>query len=120
MSIILNSQKTLVFIFGIKQLFGEWGTIMTQLVNLMEETVFNKIDELWPNTEYCKCEECRMDIATYALNRLPAQYVQSLKGKVMYRFEACQTQSDVDVTVIVGTAIGVVGNAPHRNTVQSE
>ncbi len=93
---------------------------MTQLVNLMEETVFNKIDELWTNTEYCKCESCRMDIATYALNRLPPQYVQSLKGKVLYRFASQQTQSDVDVTVVVEKAIGIVGNAPHRNTDQTE
>ncbi|MCM1273080.1 MAG: late competence development ComFB family protein [Clostridium sp.] len=92
---------------------------MKQLVNLMEETVFNKIDELWSDTQYCKCEDCRMDIATYALNRLPAQYVQSLRGKVMYRFESQQTQSDVDVTVIVGKAIGIVGNAPHRNTAET-
>ena len=60
---------------------------MTGLINLMEETVLEKIDQLWPNTEYCKCERCRMDIAAYALNRLPAQYVQSLKEKVYYRFQ---------------------------------
>ena len=41
---------------------------MPKLVNLMEQTVFNKIDELWPDTEYCKCENCRMDIAAYSLN----------------------------------------------------
>lgn len=66
---------------------------MTGLINLMEETVLKKIDQLWPNTEYCKCERCRMDIAAYALNRLPAQYVQSMKGKVYYRFESTQVQS---------------------------
>lgn len=54
---------------------------MTGLINLMEETVLNKIDQLLPGTDYCKCEHCRMDMAAYALNRLPAQYVQSMKGK---------------------------------------
>ena len=65
-----------------------WGTVMTGLINLMEETVLNKIDQLWENTDYCKCDCCRMDVATYALNRLPPQYVQSLKGKVLYSTDA--------------------------------
>lgn len=88
---------------------------MVGLTNLMEETVLNKIDQLWKDTEYCKCDNCRMDIATYALNRLPAQYVQSLKGKVLYQFEATQIQPDIEVTVAVSRGIEVVGNSPHKN-----
>ncbi len=88
---------------------------MIGLINLMEETVLNKIDQLLPNTDYCKCDSCRMDIATYALNRLPAQYVQSIKGKVLYRFASSQVQNDIEVTVAVSKAIEVVGKAPHKN-----
>ena len=88
---------------------------MTELINLMEETVLRKIDQLWPGTDYCKCENCRMDIATYALNRLPAQYVQSLKGKVLYRFESNQMQRDIEVTVAVSRGIEIVGQSPHKN-----
>ena len=88
---------------------------MTGLLNLMEETVLNKIDQLLPNTEYCKCNKCRMDMAAYALNRLPAQYVQSIKGKVFYRFASSQVQNDVEVTVAVSNAIEVVGKAPHKS-----
>lgn len=88
---------------------------MPKLVNLMEQTVFNKIDELWPDTEYCKCENCRMDIAAYSLNRLPSQYVQSLKGNMLCRFESRQIQSNIDVTVVVGKAIEIVGKSPHQN-----
>ena len=88
---------------------------MTGLINLMEETVLRKIDQLWPGTDYCKCEQCRMDIATYALNRLPAQYVQSLKGKVLYRFESNSMQRDIEVTVAVGQGIEIVGKSPHKN-----
>lgn len=88
---------------------------MAELINLMEETVLKKIDQLWPGTNYCKCEQCRLDIATYALNRLPAQYVQSMKGKVLYRFEANSMQRDIEVTVAVGQGIEVVGKSPHKN-----
>lgn len=93
---------------------------MAELINLMEETVFNKIDELWENTEYCKCENCRMDIATYALNRLPARYVQSLQGKVMYRFASSRIENDIEVTVAVEQAIVIVGKEPHKNTYQDK
>lgn len=86
---------------------------MEGLINLMEETVLEKIDHLWPNTDYCKCERCKMDIAAYALNRLPAQYVQSLKGKVLYRFESNRIQRDIEVTVAVSQGIEVVGKSPH-------
>lgn len=83
----------------------EWGEGMAELINLMEETVLRKIDQLWPGTNYCKCEQCRLDIATYALNRLPAQYVQSMKGKVLYRFESNSMQRDIEVTVAVGQGL---------------
>ncbi|MBD5469343.1 MAG: late competence development ComFB family protein [Lachnospiraceae bacterium] len=92
-----------------------WGSSMTGLINLMEETVLSKIDELWKNTEYCKCEQCKLDVATYALNRLPAQYVQSMKGKVLYRFESNSIQRDIEVTVAVSKGIEIVGNSPHKN-----
>lgn len=93
---------------------------MAELVNLMEETVLNKIDQLWSKTKYCKCDRCRMDVAAYALNRLPAQYVQSLKGKVLYRFEENQIQRDIEVTVAVSQGIEVVEKAPHKNANQSD
>lgn len=88
---------------------------MEGLINLMEETVLDKIEHLWQNTNYCKCNQCKMDIATYALNRLPAQYVQSMKGKVLYRFEANQIQRDIEVTVAVSQGIEIVGKSPHKN-----
>lgn len=92
---------------------------MEGLINLMEDTVSRKIDQLWEGTDYCKCDQCRMDIAAYALNRLPAQYVQSLKGKVLYQFESVQTQRDIEVTIEVSKGIEIVGKSPHKNTNKS-
>lgn len=93
---------------------------MEGLINLMEETVSNKIDALWANTQYCKCDKCRLDIAAYALNRLPAQYVQSLKGKVFYQFESTQIQRDIEVTVAVSKGIEIVGKSPHTTMNKDE
>lgn len=89
---------------------------MTGLVNLMEETVLTKIDQLWKQTDYCKCERCKMDIAAYALNRLPARYVQSFQGKMLHKFEASTTQTDVEITAVVYKGIEIVGQEPHKNS----
>lgn len=88
---------------------------MEGLTNLMEETVLHKIDQLWGTTNYCKCDRCRVDIAAYALNRLPARYVQSLEGAMLHKFESSTTQTDVEITAVVYKAIQVVGEDPHRN-----
>lgn len=93
---------------------------MEGLINLMEETVLDKIEHLWQNTDYCKCNQCKMDIAAYALNRLPAQYVQSMKGKVLYRFESNRIQRDIEVTVAVSQGIEIVGKSPHKNVNPNE
>ncbi len=53
---------------------------MEGLTNMMEETVLTKIDQLWQTTDFCKCDQCRIDIAAFALNRLPPRYVHSLAG----------------------------------------
>lgn len=88
---------------------------MTGLVNLMEETVLQKIDQLWKQTDYCKCEKCRMDIAAFALNRLPPRYVQSREGKMLHKFDASTTQMDVEITAVVFKGIQIVGDDPHKN-----
>lgn len=90
------------------------GRMMEGLTNLMEETVLHKIDQIWKGTDYCKCDRCRIDIATYALNRLPARYVQTKAGAMLHKFEASTTQTDVEITAIVCKAIQVVGEDPHR------
>ena len=88
---------------------------MEGLVNMMEETVLDKIDQLWEGTDYCKCNTCRMDIATYALNRLPARYVSSLKGATLQRFDSRTIQMDAEITACVFQAIRMVGESPSHD-----
>lgn len=88
---------------------------MEKLVNLMEETVLNKIDQLWKQTDYCKCDTCRFDVAAFALNRLPARYVHSQEGALFHKFEASTTQTDAEITAVVYQAIQKVGEDPHEN-----
>lgn len=85
---------------------------MEKLVNLMEETVLEKIKQIWPQTNYCKCERCRFDVAAYALNRLPARYVHSVEGALFHKFEASTTQTDAEITAVVYQAMQEIGEDP--------
>lgn len=89
---------------------------MEGLINMMEETVLNKIDQIWEGTDYCKCQKCRMDIATYALNRLPARYVSSLAGALLHKFDAHTVQMEAEVTACVFQAVKLVGENPAHDT----
>lgn len=90
---------------------------MEGLSNMMEETVMHKIDQIWPQTDYCKCDKCRMDIAAYALNRLPPRYVQTKAGAMLHKFDASTTQTDVEITAVVYKGIEIVGEDPHKDEV---
>ena len=85
---------------------------MEGLTNMMEESVLNKIDQLWPATDFCKCNQCRMDIATFALNRLPPRYVHSVAGALIHKFDASTAQMDAEITACVYNAIVRVGEGP--------
>lgn len=86
---------------------------MTDLMNVTEDIVEDKIHELWAGKKYCKCEECQKNIAIYALNRLPAHYVKSLEEKIIYKLSSKEIQQDVDVTIVVNEAIETVGKNSH-------
>ena len=88
---------------------------MEGLKNVMEDTVFEKIDQLWKTTDYCQCNQCRMDVATFALNRLPPRYVQSNAGVVLHRFDANTTQTDAEITATVYQAIKRIGENPSHD-----
>ena len=85
--------------------------IRTRLKNHTEEIVLNMLQELLNKDEYsdiCTSEECLLDMATYALNRLPAKYVATEKGEVYTKTEELEQQHSVDILSVVTRAIKVV------------
>lgn len=92
---------------------------MQTLKNLMEDTVLEKIDSLWPQTNYCMCDRCRLDIACYSLNHLPTRYVTTNAGAVLHKFDSLTTQSDAEITACVYRAIQMVGECPNHEVFES-
>lgn len=56
-----------------------------EIHNLMEDMVKSTVDELFnadrPGpSSWCTCQQCRMDVACYVLNRMKPEYVVSSRG----------------------------------------
>jgi len=56
-----------------------------EIHNLMEDMVKSTVDELFDagrpgDSSWCTCQQCRMDVACYVLNRMKPEYVVSSRG----------------------------------------
>ena len=52
--------------------------------NILEEEVINQVNNIYDQAKEigiawitCDCEQCRLDTATYVLNRIPPKYIVS-------------------------------------------
>ena len=85
------------------------------LINVMEQLVSMKIQEMLPGYNCCTCDECVDDIKALALNKLPPKYVNSNKGELFSRLDSIMIkQHNVDLNVAVIAAIEFVCNHPRH------
>lgn len=89
---------------------------MLNLKNIIEDDVEKEVDELLDimGGEICKCENCRNDIAAFALNRLRPSYVRTEKGAFYHKISAASEQAKSEVRVAVTGAISVVSKHPNH------
>ena len=73
------------------------------LKNITEDFVLSTLDHIMGNLDCCKCEKCRLDIASYALNRLPSKYVATTQGELMTRL--CQFDHSFEIQVIASLTL---------------
>lgn len=94
-------------------------SLKSELNNITEEIVLEMLEKLLKREEFdniCKDKECLLDMATYALNRLPAKYVATSKGEAFSKAEELEQQHSVDLLAIVTQAIKVVAANDHHNS----
>lgn len=83
--------------------------------NTIRDKVLETLDEEFENIEdsICICEECVIDMACYALNRIKPNYTASLYGALYSRADA--ENRSADIKQIVQDAIKFVSsNASHK------
>lgn len=82
------------------------------LVNVMEDIVNDKLNELLRTENCCKCERCVEDMKAIALNKLPSKYVSTHNGELFSKLSSTVRQSMVDINVAVSNAIACVAKKP--------
>ena len=85
------------------------------LRNLMEDYVMATLDRILDNLDCCKCEKCRLDIASYALNRLPSKYVATTQGELMTKL--CEFDNNFEARVIAALTLAAdkIKKNPNHN-----
>ncbi|MGE5372659.1 MAG: late competence development ComFB family protein [Solirubrobacterales bacterium] len=90
------------------------------LRNITEETVNEQLElAVAQGTVVCDCEDCRADIMTYVLNRVPPSYVNSQTGVALKKSRAAEQQHTVDVLRFLTEAIQMVGAKPGHGSAPS-
>lgn len=92
-----------------------------QVKNYMEELVFEYMDDLLKGKDdVCKCNQCLLDIATYALNQLPPKYFSRPKGMVFSRLEEFENQIRADIISVLIKGIEMVRKDPQHNNINED
>ena len=100
---------------GIKELEAMKGANAMELRNLVEDLVYQRIDEIKQHEKgMCTCEHCRLDIAAIALNQLPPRYTVTQRGEIYSRAEALEVQRYVDIVAAVNKAVRIVQKKPRH------
>ena len=82
--------------------------------NVMEDYVVQKVDEIWDNLDCCKCDQCREDVISYALNRLTPRYVNTEKGKTFVKVNTMSSQFEIDILTAIYEGAEVVRQHPRH------
>ena len=77
--------------------------------NAIKSTVISKVNEIFEilqneeNTgKFCTCNQCRMDVICYALNRTPPRYIISNRGASRTFWEDIERQQETaDITALI-------------------
>ena len=89
---------------------------MEGLKNMMEDAVEYQLNKLLPTMpNICSCENCRLDMASYALNRLSHQYVRTDTGELFQKLNNNRPQAEVEILAVVISAINKIGSHPQHD-----
>ena len=88
------------------------------LRNIMEDYVIVTLDRMLENLDCCKCEYCRLDIASYALNRLPSKYVATTQGELMTKLCEFDNQFETQVMAAISLGANVIKKNPRHDIVE--
>ena len=84
------------------------------LVNITEQIVRKKVEEMMAEADMCRCPQCYLDVCALILNKLPPHYATTRKGELLTLIEASRLQYKTDLTVCVLQALMMVRERPRH------
>ena len=89
---------------------------MEGLKNVMEDAVEYQLNRILPTMpNICSCNQCRLDMASFALNRLTPQYVRTDTGALYQKLNNSSQQAEVEVLTTVINAINIISSHPKHD-----
>jgi len=83
--------------------------------NYIEEAVANYVKEaIEKDSEFCRCDKCRLDVMAIALNDLKPKYVVTDKGYVFAKASELEAQFRADTVIAVNKAMNIVKENPQH------
>ncbi|MCQ2537721.1 MAG: late competence development ComFB family protein [Lachnospiraceae bacterium] len=84
------------------------------LRNLTEDYVILLFDRIADTIDCCKCQQCRLDVCSYTLNRLAPKYVVSTQGELMSKLCEFDAQFETNVMTELTKAAAVIKKFPRH------
>ena len=89
---------------------------MEGLKNVMEDAVEYQLNRILPTMpNICSCNQCRLDMASFALNRLSPQYVRTDTGALFQKLNNSSQQAEVEVLTTVISAVNIISQHPNHD-----
>jgi len=86
-----------------------------ELKNYMEFAVREHAERMLNSRpDLCKCEQCVLDVMALVLNRLPARYIVTPKGRIMTKIKETEVQFQVDILREIVHALRIVTERPRH------
>lgn len=82
------------------------------LVNIVEEMVRQRVDEMIKSFDMCDCMRCRLNACAIALNHLPSHYVTTEKGVLLGKLEDVEIDCQTSIAVETTKALMIVKEHP--------
>jgi len=87
-----------------------------EIKNYMELAVKDSVERMVSSRDdLCKCDHCKMDIMALVLNRLPARYIVTNKGRIMTKIQETEVQFQVDIIREIVIALEIVRMKPRHH-----
>lgn len=92
----------------------------TEFKNVMEEYVQQTLNEVWDSLDCCKCDQCKTDVISLALNQLKPHYVSTERGKAFVKVNTMSSQFEIDILTAIYEAAKTVKENPRHGKEQAK